>query len=137
METITGPAALLAWRTGCSLSQREVGELVGVPQSTVSCWEALTRRPTIVQAMVLDSATKGAVRADTWGHPEGKLARVRNALASPGQQAPAGSSFTTSVFATEVGHEQSEVVDESAVAEDDDPSGPVVITEGYSQVAGG
>lgn len=122
METITGPDDLLAWRTAQNLSQREVGERVGVAQSMVSFWEARSRRPTIIQAIVLEGASGGAVKADAWGHPAERLALVR--AAASGASAPVGSAFTASDFTVEP---------HAADPEPSEATGPVVVRDGFDQ----
>jgi transcriptional regulator with XRE-family HTH domain len=129
METITGPEDLLAWRTAQNLSQREVGEGVGVAQSMVSFWEARSRRPTIIQAIMLEGVSGGVVRAEAWGHPPERLALIR--AAASGASVPVGSSFTTSDFAVEPGHES------ETAAVDAEPSGPVVVRDGFDQTGTG
>lgn len=111
--------ALRVWRDGAGLSQRELADRLGLKQPAIAQWET-GGRPDLAKALELQSLTEGHVPAVSWGYTDEQVERVLRAAKFP---APC----------EDLGDEGAE----EEPAHDDDPSGPVVVTEGYSQVVGG
>ncbi len=106
-------SAFRVWRENAGLSQAKVALSLNLKQPAVAQWEA-GGRPDLAKALELQALTKGDVPASSWGYTEDQVEKVLRAAQFQ----------TTSVDSGD------------GPAVDDEPSGPVVVTEGFSQVVG-
>lgn len=74
-----GPKLLKAWREGVGLSQKAVGDIVGVGQPTVAEWEK-ARRPEFHTALALEDLSDGAVRVEAWDYTAAQVEAARGAI---------------------------------------------------------
>jgi len=72
-------SALRAWRKRLGKSLRDVAEVVGVSEMTVSDWERSKKRPRGENAALVERLTGGEVGASAWLTPSEKRARERAA----------------------------------------------------------
>lgn len=70
-------SALRAWRKRAEKSQRDVAELVGVSEMTISEWERSKKRPREAYAKLIETLTAGAVPASSWLSEREKRARAQ------------------------------------------------------------
>lgn len=123
MTDPTARGALRVWRDGAGLSQRELAERLGLKQPAIAQWEA-GGRPDLAKALELQSLTEGRVPATEWGYTEEQVARVLRAARFPGS----------------IGHTASDFAPPAPEPEVDDveePSGTVLVREGFDQTGTG
>lgn len=70
-------SALRAWRKKAGKALRDVAELVGVSEMTVSEWERSKKRPREAHAALIEKLTSGAVGASSWLSEREKRARAQ------------------------------------------------------------
>lgn len=118
--------ALRVWRDDAGLSQRELAEQLGLKQPAIAQWET-GGRPDLAKALELQSLTLGRVPATEWGYTEEQVARVLRAAQFPGSLGHTASDFAPPAPPAPPAPEPDD-------AADDEPSGPVLVVDGYSQV---
>ena len=122
MTDPTARGALRVWRDDAGLSQRELAERLGLKQPAIAQWEA-GGRPDLAKALELQSLTEGRVLATEWGYTEEQVARVLRAARFPGSIGHTASDFAPPAPEPEV--------------EVEEPSGTVLVREGFDQTGTG
>ena len=122
MTDPTARGALRVWRDDAGLSQRELAERLGLKQPAIAQWEA-GGRPDLAKALELQSLTEGRVLATEWGYAEEQVARVLRAARFPGSIGHTASDFAPPAPEPEV--------------EVEEPSGTVLVREGFDQTGTG
>lgn len=63
-------ARLRAWRVARGLSVTGAAARFGVGQQVWTAWERATKRPSLINAIVLEAVTDGDVRYEAWDYPD-------------------------------------------------------------------